>query len=184
MACDERGLRADVRVHGLYEMHKFLTDDMNFWSVPFQQQGRYIHGMTWQTFEALLQMISTRITLYSFAADVTCNARSVSTLANESFFSDLVRLDKEGQGYPKASNISKIMGRVVMLNYFNHKGYKLYQLRVMLKPKYPPYLAENDQDRLLGETCENYDGYYRDHFFDPQETSVQEGRHNNSINSA
>ena len=36
----------------------------------------------------------------------------------------------------------------------------------MLKPKYPPYLAENDQDHLLGETCENYDGYYRDHFFD------------------
>ena len=27
-------------------------------------------------------------------------------------------------------------------------------------------MAENDQDCLLGETCENYDGYYRDHFFD------------------
>ena len=25
MACDERGLRADVRVCSLYEMHKFLT---------------------------------------------------------------------------------------------------------------------------------------------------------------
>ena len=67
---------------------------MNFWSVPFQQPGRYIHSMTWQTFEALLQMISTRITLYSFAADATYNARSVSTLANESFFSDLVRPSK------------------------------------------------------------------------------------------
>ena len=166
MACDKRGLCADVRVSGLYEMHKFLTDDMNFWSVPFQQPGRYIHGMTWQTFEALLQMISTHITLYSFAADATYNARSVSTLANESSFSYLVRLDKEGKGYPKASNISKIMGRVVMLNYFKHKRDKPYQLRVMLKPKYPPYLAENDQERLLGETCENYDGYYRDHFFD------------------
>ena len=122
--------------------------------------------MTWQTFDALLQMISTRITLYSFAADATYNARSVSTLANESFFSDLVRLDKERKSYPKASNISKIMGRVVMLNYFKHKHDKPYQLRVTLKPKYPPYLAENDQEHLLGETCENYDGYYRDHFFD------------------
>ena len=148
---------------------------MNFWSVPFQQPGRYIHGMTWQTFEALLQMISTRITLYSFAADATYNARSVSTLANESFFSDLVRLDKEGKGYPKASNISKIMGQVVMLNYFKHKCDKPYQLRATLKPKYPPYLAENDQDRLLGETCENYDGYYRDHFFDFADAQKKHG---------
>ena len=42
MACDEQGLCADVRVHGLYEMHKFLTDDMNFWSVLFQQP-RQVH---------------------------------------------------------------------------------------------------------------------------------------------
>ena len=125
--------------------------------------------MTWQMFEALLQMISTRIMLYSFAADATYNARSVSTLANESFFSDLLCLDKEGKGYPKACNISKIMGRVVILNYFKHKRDKLYQLIAMLKPKYPPYLAD-DHERLLGETCEQYDGYYRDHFFDFADT--------------
>ena len=58
------------------------------------------------------------------------------------------------------------MGRVVMLNYFKHKRDKAYQLIATLKPKYPPYLAENDHEHLLGETCENYDGYYRDHFFD------------------
>ena len=59
MACDERGLSADVRVHALYCMHKFLTNNINFWSVPFQFPGRYIRGMTWQTFEALLHTIST-----------------------------------------------------------------------------------------------------------------------------
>ena len=53
-----------------------------------------------------------------------------------------------------------------MLNYFKHKRNKPYQLRVTLKPKYPPYLAENDEERLLRETSENYEGYYRDHLFD------------------
>ena len=117
-------------------MHKFLTKNINFWSVPFQEAGRYIRGMTWQTFEALLQNISVCIQLYSAAKDRTYNARSISTLANESFFSDLVQLDKEGKGYPKASNISKVMGRVVMLNYFKHKRNKNYYLTANLKPKY------------------------------------------------
>ena len=34
-ACDERGIRADVRVRALCNMHQFLTKNINFWSVPF-----------------------------------------------------------------------------------------------------------------------------------------------------
>ena len=166
MACDERGIPADVRVRGHCDIYKFLTKDLNFWSVPFQHPGRYIRGMTWQTFEALLQTVTTRIQLYEYATGCTYNARSVSTLANESFFADLVRLDKEGKGYPKASNIGKVMGRVVMLNHFKHKRNKNYTLAPTLKPKYPPHMAEADNRRLEFESEEQFEGVYRDHFFD------------------
>ena len=110
MACDERGIPADVRVCGLCNLHLFLVENLNFWSVPFQFPGRYICGMTWQTFEALLHCITTRIQLYAHALNYTYNAQSVSTLANESFFTDMVRLDKEAKGYPKACNVAQVMG--------------------------------------------------------------------------
>ena len=170
MACDEQGLPADVRVEGLCNMHKFLTKNINFWSVPFQEAGCYIRGMTWQTFEALLRNISVRIQLYSAAKDRTYNACGISTLANESFFSDLVRLDKEGKGYPKASNVSKVMGRVVMLNYFKHKRNKNYYLTANLKPKYKPHLADEDMEHFENENEDSFNSVYRDHYFDYKDT--------------
>ena len=79
-----------------------------------------------QTFEAILQNISTRIFLYSMTRDGTYNARSILTLANESFFSDVNHLDKEGlNSYPKALNMPKIIGKVFSLNTFKHKADKL-----------------------------------------------------------
>ena len=66
-ACNRCGLSANERVQHLIAMHKFLTKAVNFDSVPFQFTGRYIRGMTWQTYEAILQMISTRIQLYAYS---------------------------------------------------------------------------------------------------------------------
>ena len=94
-ACNRRGLSADTHVRYLTDMYSFLVQGINFNSVPFQFPDRYIRGMTWQTFEALLQSISTRIQLYYMSRNFTYNARAVSTLANESFFSDLVHYNKE-----------------------------------------------------------------------------------------
>ena len=94
---------------------------INFDAIPFQYPGSYIKGITWQTYEALLQMISIRIQLYTFVQDGTYNARSVLTLSNESFFSDLVRYDKESHGYPKGTNVGRVFGRVVLINHFKHK---------------------------------------------------------------
>ena len=62
--CNRRGLSADKRVLYLNDMHEFLTQGINFNSVPFQFSEQYVKGMTWQTYEALLQNISTRIQLY------------------------------------------------------------------------------------------------------------------------
>ena len=58
-ACNKRGLPADTRVTYLHDIHNFLTCSINFNAIPFQYPGRYIKGLTWQTFEALLQNIST-----------------------------------------------------------------------------------------------------------------------------
>ena len=148
-ACNRRGLSADTRVKYLYEMHKFLTDGVNFDSVPFPYCGRYIKGLTWQTYEAILQMISMRIQLYRIAENYTYNTRAVSTLANESFFSDLVRYDKESHGYPKGTNVSRVFGRVVLINHFKHKRGKNYYLAATVKCKYEIKLADLNFRRYI-----------------------------------
>ena len=88
-ACNERGLRADERVEYLYDMHTFLLKDIKFNKFPSVICGQYIRGMPIQTWEAILQLISTQLYLYSLANNNTYNTRSVSTLASESFFADL-----------------------------------------------------------------------------------------------
>ena len=84
-ACNMRGMHADKRVQCLYEMHQYLTKGIDFDMFP-SPFGCYIKGMPIQTFEAILQNILTRLQLYKFAHDGNYNARSVSTLSNESFF--------------------------------------------------------------------------------------------------
>ena len=164
-ACNRRGLSADSRVTALVDMLEFLTDGVNFNCIPFQYPGRYIKGLTWQTYEALLQMISTRIQLYSFAAQGTYNARAVSTLSNKSLFSDLVRYDKESHGYPKGTNVGRVFGRVVLINHFKHKRDKNYYLAATIKLKYKIKLADDNFSRFICESAYNYEGMYRDHFF-------------------
>ena len=98
-----------------------------------------------QTFEAILLNISTRIQLYQFAHGGNYNTKSVSTFSNESFFSDLTRLDKEGHGYPKACNIPRVMGQVVTINYFKHNLVKTFALHPTMKGTYPVHLLDEDQ---------------------------------------
>ena len=131
-----------------------------------QYPGRYIKGLTWQTYEALLQKISTWIQLYTFAKEGMYNARSISTLSNESFFADLVRYDKESHGYPKGTNIGRVFGRVVLINHFKHKRDKSYYLATTIKSKYEIKLADINHRRLIRETAYHYSGMFRDHFFD------------------
>ena len=165
-ACDKRGISADKRVRRLCKMYQHLTSGINFTSVPFQYEGRYIRGMTWQTFEAILQNISTCIQLYQFAKGTTYNSRALSTLANESFFLDLVQLEKEGKGYPKACNVGRVMGQVVLLNHYKHKCAKNYSISATKKQKYPVHVAIESKEILEKETAESHGGKYRNNFFD------------------
>ena len=56
-ACSMCGIQADERVHGLYEMHVFLSDQVNFNNFPFTH-NHYVNGMPIHTFEVILQNIS------------------------------------------------------------------------------------------------------------------------------
>ena len=159
-ACNECGIRADTRVSMLYNMYRFLTKDIHFDRFPFPLTGRYWHGMPIQTYEAILQNVCTRIQLYRLAHNESYNSRAVSTLTNESFFSDMVHLAKESRAYPKACNIPKIFGRIVTLNYYKHKPEKSWYLTATHKGTYPEHLAEYNCKLLLEQ-----DGFYVNHFF-------------------
>ena len=173
------GAYQHTRVRYLNNMHEFLTAGINFNAVPFQFAERYVRGMTWQTFEALLQNVSTRIQLYYLSSNLTYNARAVSTLSNESFFADLVRYDKESHGYPKGVNVCKVFGRVVLINFFKHKHDRNYFLSTTVKGKYEIKLAEHYHRRYIRESSFNYMGLYRNHFFDfPNELTSHRVRRN------
>ena len=120
-ACNQRGIPSQIRIDHHVTLFKFLTNGIDFGDFPSPVCGRYVKGMPITTYEAILQNITTRIQLYSVAHNGTYNTRSVSTLSNESFFSDLTRLDKEDMAYPKACNVSKLIGKVTALNYYKHK---------------------------------------------------------------
>ena len=100
-------------------MHKFLTAGMNLDVFP-TDIGHYKRDLTVQTFEALLQNTATRIHLHGLSKKGTYNHHGLSTLANESFFSDLTMMDKEALGTLKAVNIAKLMGKVIQVNYYKH----------------------------------------------------------------
>ena len=80
---------------------------------------------------------------------------------DESFFSNMGRMDKESRAYPKACNIPKIFGCVVTLNYFKHLPDKTWYLTATHKGTYPEHLAEVFREQMLDQ-----DGFYTNHFFD------------------
>ena len=95
--------------------------------------------------------------MYFFTSGGTYNSHAVSTLSNESFFADLVRYDKESHGYPKGTNVSRVFGRVVLINHFK--------------------LAEPDYNRYVAENEIHFDGTFQNHFFDyPNELKSQHMR--------
>ena len=68
-----------------------------------------------------------------FSYDATYNSRAMLSLANESFFADLVRYDKESHSYPKGPNVSRVFGRVELINHFKHKSDKNYFLSTTIR---------------------------------------------------
>ena len=105
-ACDERGMEVLQRLKFLNDMYLHILSKHTFSTYP--PAKNYIAGIPIKTFEALLHCISTRFSLFCISSTHSYNTRSISTLAVESFFSDLARYEFSGLGAPKAVDIPKI----------------------------------------------------------------------------
>ena len=108
----------------------------------------------------LCSKISRHAFNYSYTNCGIYNACAVSTLANESFFADLVCDDKESHGYPKGTNLSRVFGHMVLINHFKHKHDKNSYLSATINSKYEIKLAENDEKRYDEENVDQFMGMY------------------------
>ena len=117
----------------------------------------YIGGLPIKTFEALLHCISMRFSLFCMSSTHSYNTRSISTLAVESFFSDLARYEFSGLGAPKAVDIPKLISHVVHLNMTKHDSKHGFEYTTSIRDNYPVYLLESDirnsDDNIFGSTA-------------------------------
>ena len=86
-ACDERGMKITDRITYLNAMYEYMVGKCNFCDYP--PPITHVQGIPIKTYEAVLHSISTRFSLFGLSAGNSYNTRSISTLAVESFFSDL-----------------------------------------------------------------------------------------------
>ena len=116
-SCDERGITTFERLYNLQRMYNFLDAKLDYTDFPPPTQ--YIEGMPVQTYECIMQGISTRMALYA-SSDLPINQRSISTLAVESFFSQLTQMEFTGLGCPKSVDIPRLITHVTELNNVRH----------------------------------------------------------------
>ena len=95
-----------------------------------------------KTYEALLRSISMRFSLFQLSSNECYNSRAISTLAVESFFSDLSRFEFGGLGAPKAVDIPKLILHVVHINTTKHDPELGFEFVTMTRDNYSVYLME------------------------------------------
>ena len=79
----------------------------------------HVNGIPIRTFEAILHNISTRFSLFILASENSYNTRAISTLAVESFFSDLNKYEFSGLGAP--------ISHVVQINTTKHNPHRGFE---------------------------------------------------------
>ena len=142
-ACDERGIPAYERLSKLSAMYHYLLNLYTFSEYP--PETTHIQGIPIKTFEALLHTISTRYILYGLSSSKTYNNRAISTLAVESFFSDLNRFEFSGLGAPKSVDIPKLISHVVHVNTTKHDPKRGFEFTTSTRDNYPCHLMELEQ---------------------------------------
>ena len=155
-ACDQRGMSVIDRLGKLTSMYQYLLSMNSFSEYPPPTQ--YVWGIPIRTYEALLHTINTRFILYTCSVTGTYNTRSISTLAIESFFSDLNRFEFSGLGAPKSVDIPKLISHIVHVNTVKHNPDRGFEFVTSTRDNYPCYLMENIGDEVSEQ--------FTDHLFD------------------
>ena len=155
--CDERGMEITDHIKYLNTMYEYMVGKCNFSDYP--PPMTHVQGIPIKTYEALLHTISTRFSLFGLPATNTYNTRSISTLAVESFFSDLTRFEFSGLGAPKAVDIPKLISHVVHINSLKHNPERGFEFTTSTCDNYPTILMDVDDS--------NYsDSIFKPHNFD------------------
>ena len=153
-ACDERGMEVTDRIKYLNTMYEYMVRKCNFSDYP--PPIIHVEGIPIRTYEALLHTISTRFTLFGLSASNAYNTRSISTLAVESFFSDLMRFEFSGLGAPPAVDIPKL---IVHINSLKHNPDRGFEFTMSTRDNYPTILMDVDDSNYL-------DSIFKPHNFD------------------
>ena len=119
----------------------------------------HIAGIPVKTYEAILHCISKRFTLFNLSSSKSYDSRSISTLAVESFFSDLSKFEFGGLAAPKAVDIPKLISHIVYLNTTKHDQKRGFEFTTSTRDNYPLYLMEYPEDN--SDTNE-----FKNHLFD------------------
>ena len=161
-ACDERQLSAEQCVVRSHKMSKLLLEKMNFEHFP--PPGNNVQGMQLVTYEGILQTNSLQICLYKYAEQGTYNHRAISTLAAESFFSDLKAIEFTTPGCPKAVQIPIFLVQVVQMNMRKHDPSKIFYMKLTANPVYPTYASDLKHIDLVVPVQQEC--YFKNHSFD------------------
>ena len=117
-ACDECGMAVNDRLLHLNKMYNYLVSLLELSHYP--PNRTHVAGIPIRTYEAMLHSISTRFTLFTLSSTNSYNTCAISTLAVESFFSDLTRFEFSGLGAPKSVDIPKLITHIVHINSTKH----------------------------------------------------------------
>ena len=128
-------------------MYEYLLRTVNLSSYPW---------LLIKTFEALLHTISTQFSLFVLARKKCYNTRAISTLAVESFFSDLTRYEFSGLGAPKAVDIPKLISHIIYVNTIKHDPQCGFEFTVSTRDNYPTYFMETAVSNVDAITFSNH----------------------------
>ncbi|XP_063437489.1 uncharacterized protein LOC134718729 [Mytilus trossulus] len=114
----------------------------------------FINGFSRVSFEGFLQKIDTNIQLYELCSTKTYNQRSISSLANETFFGELSQMEDTRLGCPKAISITRLMSTITeILHYRSDPSDRSFSITSTRKCVYPVPSLLND----TRSTAENND---------------------------
>ena len=163
-ACDQRGMDVHERLNHLRQMYKYMVSLLEFSHYP--PNKTHISGIPIHTYEALLHCISTRFSLFHLSSKRCYNTRAISTLAVESFFSDLTRFEFSGLGAPKSVDIPKLISHIVHINSAKHDPNRGFEFTTSTRDNYPCYMMQITDD------CQKKDVYGK-HAFDHSDRCKQ-----------